>query len=176
MQEWLASLDLEPWVSTVLIYLIGIATGWLIWGGRPPVAASAAAAPDAADETAAPGEDVVGTISLEGGEGSPGGRPVRDDVSQVNAKEAAKALFSGGAEQPGRQSDQDKGNGDPAPKSMKIGALESELRKAHELLAEAGEEREDYAALINDLEEALKRANGRLKLITKAVKKARRGT
>ena len=63
-------------------------------------------------------------------------------------------------------------NGD-APDSMRLGALESELRRARELLDETDADNSDNVERLNDLDTALKRANGRLKLILNAVKKAR---
>lgn len=59
------------------------------------------------------------------------------------------------------------------PISIKISALESEIKKAREMLAEDAEETAAFTDLISNLDEAVKRANGRLKLIIKSVKRAK---
>jgi len=64
-------------------------------------------------------------------------------------------------------------NGDKEPVAMKIGALESEIKKAREMIAEDAEENAAFAELLSNLDEAVKRANGRLKLIIKSVKRAK---
>ncbi|MEL7488254.1 MAG: hypothetical protein AAGJ87_13675, partial [Pseudomonadota bacterium] len=56
----------------------------------------------------------------------------------------------------------------PVPDSMKLGALESELRRARELLAEAGADDVDYTSRLDELDAGLKRANGRLKLLLRS--------
>ncbi|MEL7490699.1 MAG: hypothetical protein AAGJ73_08260 [Pseudomonadota bacterium] len=162
MEAWVASLNIEPWVSTVLVYLLGIATGYLLFGGRAPAAANG----DDAIEAIADGAtqaDVQEGASADGDDKAE--KPAADD------RETAKALFSSAKTKNNKNGSPP--NGDPAPNSMKLGALESELRKAHEMLASADESQEGYEAQLDALEQALKRANGRLKLVMKAVKKAK---
>ena len=166
MNEWFASLDLAPWAPVAAAYLFGIATGWLIWGGRPAIDNGLENGHlEATDdhETEAPSEEAADDAS--------------SDNNPEQVREAAKALFSSKSKEDEKADANGNGaNGDPAPDSMKLGALESELRKAHQLLAEANEENADYAEHLNELDRALKRANDRIKMVVKAVKKAKPGT
>ncbi len=160
MEAWVASLNIEPWVSTVLVYLLGIATGYLLFGGRAPATAN--------------GEDAIEAIVEGQADTETGDHADGDDKTEAPAaddRETAKALFSSAKTKNNKNGSPP--NGDPAPNSMKLGALESELRKAHEMLASADESQEGYEAQLDALEQALKRANGRLKLVMKAVKKAK---
>ncbi len=54
-----------------------------------------------------------------------------------------------------------------------LAALAAELKAAKELLEAEEAEASDVADTLKQLDEAIKRANGRLKLITKAVKQAK---
>lgn len=174
MNEWFASLDLAPWAPVAAAYLFGIATGWLIWGGRPAVDNGLENGHlEAAEESQRESESTDDTAEK-----------AASDANPEEVKEAAKALFSSKPKTEPETKDlkdsngnaTDNGvNGDPAPDSMKLGALESELRKAHQLLAEANEENADYAEHLNELDRALKRANDRIKMVIKAVKKAKPG-
>jgi|GEM_PF-5380068 len=168
MNEWFASLDLAPWAPVAAAYLFGIATGWLIWGGRLAV------------------DNGIKNGHLDVSEDSDG--EVNEKVEALEAsdenpeqvRETAKALFSsklktGSEDTEAQASNGESANSDPAPDSMKLGALESELRKAHQLLAEANEENADYVEYLNELDRALKRANDRIKMVLKAVKKAKPG-
>lgn len=58
------------------------------------------------------------------------------------------------------------------PDAMKIGALESELRKSRELLSQYEAEQKSADEQLTNLDTTLIRANGRLKLLIGAVKKA----
>ena len=73
---------------------------------------------------------------------------------------------------PERQADTPEGAVIP---EQKLSALEAEINKAKALLEAETEERAELAAAVASLEEALKRANGRLKLILKSVKRAKSG-
>lgn len=53
-----------------------------------------------------------------------------------------------------------------------IGALEAELAAARELVAADTADTEDFAARLDALDAALKRANGRLKLLLRAAERA----
>ena len=59
-----------------------------------------------------------------------------------------------------------------APDAMKYGAIESELRNARELLLEQEEDKVKVEQSLGELDDSIKRANGRLKLLIGAVKKA----
>lgn len=65
-----------------------------------------------------------------------------------------------------------KNGGDPCPAVMKLGAVESEIRSARELLHESEEEAKAFSQDLSMLDSAIKRANGRLKLILRAVRRA----
>ncbi len=58
-----------------------------------------------------------------------------------------------------------------APDGAKLGAIEEELKKAKTLLEIKDAQDAEAAAELNSLDEAIKRANGRLKLILKALKR-----
>lgn len=60
-----------------------------------------------------------------------------------------------------------------APPSMKLGALEAEIKNIKTLLEAKEVDDELTAETLSSLDEAIKRANGRLKLIVKTVKKAK---
>lgn len=61
-------------------------------------------------------------------------------------------------------------NGD-TPEAARIEVLENELRKAQELLFQTETDQKAAEAQLTDLDTALKRANGRLKLLIGTVKK-----
>ena len=63
-------------------------------------------------------------------------------------------------------------NGDPCPDGLKLGAIESEIRAARELLEESDNEAASFSEELSGLDESIKRANGRLKLILRAVRRA----
>jgi hypothetical protein len=65
-----------------------------------------------------------------------------------------------------------KNGGDPCPAVMKLGAVESEIRSARELLDESEEEARAFSQELSTLDSAIRRANGRLKLILRAVRRA----
>lgn len=65
-----------------------------------------------------------------------------------------------------------KNGGDPCPDAMKLGAVESEIRSARELLNETDEEARAFSQDLSTLDSGIKRANGRLKLILRAVRRA----
>ena len=52
-----------------------------------------------------------------------------------------------------------------------LDALASELENAQKMLEESQAESDAYSDILGDLDEAVKRANGRLKLIIKAIKR-----
>jgi len=99
-------------------------------------------------------------------EGRASGPPL---LLESDAEPAVESNAADGAEKA-----EAKANGDPCPATMKLGAIESELRRAHDLIAaENGDD--DLVEEISSLDTALRRANGRLKLLLKSVKKARPG-
>jgi len=155
MNDWFASLNLAPWIPVAGAYLFGIATGWLLWGGRSVPIANG---------------DTNGHLTGDD-EHDDRSEPITNSTTKteppVENKDMAKAMFSAG------KTKHDNKTHDPAPNSMKLGALESELRKAQEMLVEAEQDSEGHAKHLDDLEGALKRANGRLKLIMKAIKKSK---
>lgn len=119
-ESWVSGVGWASWALAIAIYIFGIASGWLIWGGRR----SSPDEPADADADAAPA--------------GPGGetRPA------------------------------------PGPASAKLGALESEIRKARELLEKGEEEAAVFSEDLATLDQTIKRANGRLKLILRAVQRA----
>lgn len=74
-----------------------------------------------------------------------------------------------------RQSKVETGNGDAGePLPDKLAALEAELKTAKALLEDKDADDEATAETLSGLDEAIKRANGRLKLIMKSIKKAKK--
>jgi len=59
----------------------------------------------------------------------------------------------------------------PAPDKVALAELAEELKKARALLNAEEEEAVETAEALSALEEAIKRANGRLKLMAKAIRK-----
>lgn len=62
-----------------------------------------------------------------------------------------------------------------APASAKLSALEKEIKQAKSILETDAEEHAAMADILSGLDEAVKRANGRLKLILKSIKNGRNG-
>ena len=164
MNEWLISLNLAPWVPVAAAFLGGIVVGWLLFGGHE--------SPDNNLKNEQVDVDGEQTVLLEGGDDAQDSPSIDDDTAK--AREASKALFSKNSSE--NDDDKNKAMDVVVPDSMKLGALESELRKAQELLAEAKEEKSDFAEHINELDGALARANNNIKMVLKAVKKAKPGT
>lgn len=106
-EDWLMQLLTSRWTAAASAYVLGLLTGWAIWG-----------AAKAAD------------------------RHVEGDLNRESSPE----------------------NGDA------LGALEAELEKARALLDDQAEDQKTVLDVVARLEEAIKRANGRLKLIVKSVK------
>lgn len=79
----------------------------------------------------------------------------RDDASDLKAKVSTGTT-----------------DADPCPAPMKLGALESEIRSARELLSQGDEEADAFSEELSTLDAGIKRANGRLKLVLRAVKRA----
>lgn len=117
-ESWLSGVAWGTWALALAIYLFGIASGWLIWGGRRSV-------------------------------------PEENELPGAAVEEAAS---------------ENAGAARPAP--SKLAALESELRKARELLDSTGGESDSVAKELSDLDHAVKRANGRLRLVLRAVQRA----
>lgn len=115
---WLSGVAWGSWALALAIYLFGIASGWLIWGGRRSVS----------EEDAPPGA-------------------TQDEVGAANT-------------------------GAARPASAKLAALESEIRKARELLESTDGESDTLSNELLDLDHAVKRANGRLRLVLRAVQRA----
>ncbi|MEL6212096.1 MAG: hypothetical protein AAFQ96_00740 [Pseudomonadota bacterium] len=187
MNEWMANVELMAWAQVIGAYVAGVASGWLWFGGRDDDAyedaenqADEAGASIALNETAGEaaaaakeaGEDMTGaeaaaalfpsrkTAATATKQDEPSAAAMPTPAPLASPSPAAAKAKNGAAQ-------------DPAPSSMKFGALESELRKAKQLLADVDEENGEHRARLTELESALKRANGRLKVLMKAVKKAR---
>ena len=64
-------------------------------------------------------------------------------------------------------------SGDPCPTEMKIGAVESELRSARQLLEKTEDESADLEEDLTGLEKAISRINGRIKVVARSVNKTR---
>lgn len=64
-------------------------------------------------------------------------------------------------------------DGKVAPADLKIGSLEAELQQIKEMLARSSAADDEYDEELEKLDQAIKRANGRLKLILKSTDRAR---
>lgn len=102
------------WLAGAFVF--GLATGWLLWGGRR-----------SAEAGGEPGDGAAPAIAL----------------SQIDARD---------------------GDG--------LDALEREIRAARARLAESDDEAGKMAQELDSLDKAIKRANGRLKLLLRAVQRA----
>lgn len=122
----LFGLEWSQLAPVLAAYLFGIATGWLVWGGRRPP---------------------VTTVSNEDAER-------QGDLKQGQAGNGASPT------------------GAPSPSPDRLAAIEEEIRKARNLLEEGDEETKFIAEEIDTLDQAIKRANGRLKLILRAIERA----
>lgn len=58
-----------------------------------------------------------------------------------------------------------------APPSFKLEALEAEIKHAKQLLAENADEQKILSDIIGTVDDAVKRANGRLKIVLKSIKR-----
>mgnify|MGYP001462463447 CR=1 FL=1 len=125
----LALTQLAPYAAA---YLFGIATGWLIWGGRRGVSNE--------DAAGARPESVLQTAEPPSSESAP------EKPSEAPAE--------------------------PKPPVIELAALEEEIRKANELLDAQEEEAEAFSEELAALDQSVKRANGRLKLVIRAVQRA----
>jgi len=125
----LALTQLAPYAAA---YLFGIATGWLIWGGRRGVSNE--------DAAAARLESALQTAEPSSSESAP-------------EKPAEKPAA-------------------PKPPVSELAALEEEIRKANELLDAQEEEAEAFSEELAALDQSVKRANGRLKLVIRALQRA----
>lgn len=107
------------------------------------------------------------------------GRRAKDAAQADETAETAAQLASEKPEPEKREpiiakakGEEIKNGGDPCPAVMKLGAVESEIRSARELLDESEEEAKAFSQDLSTLDSAIKRANGRLKLILRAVRRA----
>lgn len=126
-ESWLAGVHLAPWAPAVAAYLFGIASGWLIWGGRRSEGVGGA-------ETATTEDN--GATALSGDR-------------KAGGKDAV-----------------------PAAISEKLRAIQTEIDQARELLEKSEDGSESLADEIATIDEAIKRSNGRLKLLLRAVQRA----
>jgi len=145
--DWLMQMMSERWFPAVVTYFLGMLTGWLIWSGR----LSSEHKPG--DENA---NAYRGTNAYHGDELDGGTKDANTDEPSAGEAPAIEKRING-----------------KEPVSMKLGALESELNKARKLLADADEDNAVFSELLGGLDEAVKRANGRLKLIMKSIKRAK---
>lgn len=56
----------------------------------------------------------------------------------------------------------------------KLAVLDAELKKVRSLLAETESESEAFAELLSGVDEAVKRANGRMKVLLKSIKRSKK--
>lgn len=75
--------------------------------------------------------------------------------------------------QSGQKQDQQKTENPGEITSMKLGALEAELRSAKTMLDENAKENEAFSEILDSLDAAVKRANQRLKVVSKSVSRAK---
>lgn len=115
-ESWLSGMAWGSWTLAVAIYVFGIASGWLIWGGRRSV----------------PEEDAGRGVAAGG-----------ETQSQAAASPPAG-----------------------------LDALESEIRKARELLEANDDDTAAFSEELANLDHSIKRGNGRLKLVLRALQRA----
>lgn len=66
-------------------------------------------------------------------------------------------------------------SGEDVPASAKLSALEAEIRQARSILEADAEEHDAMSEILRGIDEAVKRANGRLKHVLKSVKNNKTG-
>lgn len=128
-ESWVSGVGWASWALAIAIYIFGIASGWLIWGGR----------------RSSPGE----RAGADADAGPAGADASSRDGAGGEMKKAA-----------------------PGAAPAKLAALESEIRKARALLEKGEEEAAVFSEDLTTLDQTIKRANGRLKLILRAVQRA----
>jgi hypothetical protein len=119
MDETSIAIAVSPWATALAMYLFGIATGWLIWGGRRGAVVTS-------------------------------GERVKTTLGASAAGEASKPSSAGAA----------------------LDALEKEISAARALLDEDDGEAAAFTEALSSLDASIKRANGRLKLLARSVRKA----
>lgn len=96
-----------------------------------------------------------------------------DDDDDSVAEAASAALDADGRAEPSLSEGADAASRDPCPAEMKLGAVESEIRSARELLAKTDQETSALSEELSGLAKSIAQVNGRLKLIARAVKRAK---
>ena len=84
------------------------------------------------------------------------------------------ALFNGNDEATGADGEAGAAKVE-GPGAAKLKAIEDELAKAKSLLETDERDNADATEILSELDEAVKRANGRLKLILKSIKRVKKG-
>lgn len=144
---FIQDLNIPPWAPVLAAFIFGAIFGWLVKG-----------LPENDDDVSVRDRVRQKAAQIETGELDSGEHVTGEHVNgNLEVDEEGKSFL------PIERS---------APDGMKIGALESELRKMQELFESQELEQKETGQHLVDIDNALKRANGRLKLIIGAVKKA----
>ena len=136
----------------VAAFVFGLATGWLVWGGRGE---RVKALEDALQQARA------GQVGMSG---------VGDGARNGDAADISQAAIRAVEDTVGPGSDSKAANSKVA---KKIGALEEELKSAKTLFDESASDLSAFTDLLNGLDAAIKSANGRLKMLTKVVRRGK---
>ncbi len=143
-EEFLASWAAASWAVIIVAYVFGLLTGWIIWSRQ-------AAAYDAGADAKTPSD-----LASEQSNG--------DAHSAVAFASAKKSRFV---------APEKEGASDERPKTQEeiAAALTGELKKAYEAMASIDVAQAGQNARLHEIDQALKRANGRLKRIHSAIEK-----
>lgn len=134
------------WVTAFAALIFGMAIGWLAWGGRPR-------------ENGARRQP-----SLEN-------QPADGDAAEAPAADAP-AERDVAAEAHGNAPGAEPKSRDPALAAPKLAAIEREIKDARTLLEGGEEEIRAFGEDISALDGAIKRANGRLRLLARELRRA----
>lgn len=140
---FLQDLNIPPWAPVLAAFIFGAIFGWLIKG-----------LPESDDEDVSVRDRVREKAAFVESDELDGNNHVKGNLE---VEEEGKSFLPIERE---------------APNGMKLAALESELRKMQELVGDQEAEQNETNNHLVEIDTALKRANGRLKLIIGAVKKA----
>ena len=165
VEAFLASWVSAPWAVIIVAYAFGVVTGWLIWSRQ-------AAAYDAVADPKTPADLSGDSLSeaIDGTDPQTGQSGVAfASATQSRFVVPSKGEGDGDKAAPGATKTQERGT---AQEDI-VTALSGELKKAYEAMASIDIAQAGQTARLNEVDQALKRANGRLKRIHGAIDKIR---
>ncbi len=133
--DWLSRVGVARWFPIIATFVSGLASGWLIWGGRSERLRKLKKALHHTGFDAPKDEERASALASDAGESAP---------SHIDTK----------------------------PVSIKLRAIEAELEAARKELQYDAKYQDECVELLRELDDAVNRANGKLKLVLKSIKRA----